>query len=223
MQLRPQGAEPVFDERPPSEPLPALPLKLTHQYGKLFVELFSVPQALRDRVEAIRSARVAEQVQLAREAFLALPERAAVHDAEDRLRIAEDTLAVGLNALAKIREQLADPELAEEEIAKLLKRQGELTIKIQAMDIRVTALKEHLAVKKIDFEAAFYDKKQALAAAYRQEAHAREIAALEALRAALFAMPELESALAAAAPDDPFEPLLWQTRQMPTASEILSV
>jgi hypothetical protein len=215
--------EPVYDEQPPAEPLPDLPLRLTNLYGKLWIELFSVPQDLKDRVEAIRSARVAEEVRLAREAFLALPERAAVHEAEDRLRIAEDTLAVGENALAKIREQLADPELAEEEIAKLLKRQGELTIKIQAMEIRVAALKEQLAGKRIDFDAAYFDKKRTLADAYRHDARAREVAAHESLRAALFAMPELEAALAGKGPDDPYQPLLWQTKVMPTASEILSV
>jgi hypothetical protein len=221
MTFRPP-TEPVYDERPPAEPMPDLPLRLTNIYGKLLIELFSVPQALKDRVEAIRSARVAEQVKLAREAYMGLPERAAVHEAEDRLRIAEDTLAVGLNALAKIREQLSDPELAEEEIAKLLKRQGELTIKIQAMEIRVGALKEQLAGKKIDFEAAFFDKKRALADAYRKDARAREVATYESLRAALFQMPELEAALAARAPDDPYQPLLWQTKVMPTVSEILS-
>jgi hypothetical protein len=221
-----QAADPTLRQHAKSElvyaksdPRPdrSLPLQLTHRYGKLWLELQEVDQALADRVEKARAARVDDQVKAARETFLALPELAAVREAEDRLRISEDTLAVGQQSLAKIREQLGDPELPEDEIAKLLKRQGELTLKTQAMEIRVGALKEQLAGKRIDFEAAFYAKKQSMAAAYREQARKQELAALAALKAALFQLAELESALVASRPDDPYH-----GNSIPSVDEILS-
>jgi hypothetical protein len=86
----------------------------------------------------------------------------------------------------------------------------------------VAALADQLEVKRQEFAAAYHGVRSTLAAAHRKDARAREVAALESLLAALFAMPEMQAALAAAAPDDPFHPLLWQSNQMPTASEILS-
>jgi hypothetical protein len=219
--LREHKHEPVFAPRDPG-PDKSLPLRLTHRYGKLWLELPDVDPALVDRVVKARAARVDDQVKVAREAFLALPEVAAVREAEDRLRIAEDTLALGQQSLAKIRDQLGDPELPEDEIAKLLKRQGELTLKTQAMEIRVGALKEQLAGKRIDFEAAYYNKKQSMAAAYREQARTKELTALASLKTALFQSPELENALVASRPDDPYQSLLSQTNHIPTADDILS-
>jgi hypothetical protein len=209
--------EPVYAQSGP-RPDPSLPLQLTHRYGKLWIELQEVDPALVDRVTKARAARVDEQAKLAREAFLALPELAAVREAEDRLRISQDTLEVGQNALAKVREDIADPEQPEDELAKLLRKEGDLKLKVQALEIRVAALKKQLDGKTIDFQAAYYAAKQTLAAKYRGEAREQELATLGALKAALFQMAQLEAALVASRPDDPYH-----GNAIPSAEDILSV
>jgi hypothetical protein len=209
-------AELVF-AKPDPRPDRSLPLQLTHRYGKLWIELQEVDPVLVDRVDKARAARLDAQVKAARETFLALPELAAVREADDRLRISQDTLEVGQNALAKVREDIADPEQPEDELAKLLRKESDLKLKVQALEIRVAALKQQLDDKKINYQAAYYAAKQTLAAKYRGEAREKELATLGALKAALFQMAQLEAALVASRLDDPYH-----GNAIPSPDDILS-
>jgi hypothetical protein len=168
--------------------------------------------ALMTRVQAARDQIAADARQRFHDLARGLPEASQLVEAKTRLQVAEDAQAHAQAALADLDSKLADVETAEADLEKLLVRRAKTQATVDALAIRVPALRERVDQLTVEYKHAYWAKSRAFRDGLRRQARERLNQALLDLRLAITKSPEFAAVLAAEEP----RMLFWQLDHEPT-------
>jgi hypothetical protein len=156
--------------------------------------------ALTARVEAARSKAEAA----VRDEFEALgkdmPEAVALVEAKGRSKVAEEAEAHAKGVLADLDAKLSDVDTAEVELEKLLVKRAKTQTTLDALAVRVPALRERVDQLTVDYRTAYGAKRRPFLSGIRRQGRERLNKTLNDLRRAIAKSPEFEAVLAAEEP-----------------------
>jgi hypothetical protein len=164
------------------------------------------------KVQAARDQYAEDNRQRFHDIGKGLPEAVALVEAKAKLKTAEDAQAHAQAALADLDSKLADVETAEADLEKLLVKRAKTQATVDALAIRVPALRDRVDELTVDFRTTYWSKKRAFLADLRRQCRDRLNNALVDLRTAMVKSPQFAAVLAAEEP----RMLFWHLDHTPT-------
>jgi hypothetical protein len=164
------------------------------------------------KVQAARDQYAADARQRFHDLAKGLPEAVALVEAKSRLQVAEQAQAHAQAALADLDSKLADVETLEAELEKLLTKRAKSQSSVDALAIRVPALRDRVDQMTLEYKHAYWAKARAFRDGLRRQARDRLNQAMIDLRLSITQSPQFAAVLAAEEP----RMLFWHLDHAPT-------
>jgi hypothetical protein len=164
------------------------------------------------KVQAARDQYAEDNRQRFHDLGKGLPEAVALVEAKAKLKTAEDAQAHAQAALADLDSKLADVDTPEADLEKLLTKRAKTQSSVDALAIRVPALRDRVDQLAVEYKHAYWAKARAFRDNLRRQCRDRLNQALIDLRLSITQSPQFAAVLAAEEP----RMLFWHLDHAPT-------